>query len=330
MTQGDDRYQPSAGHRPPPSRTDADDTEGYPRPVPTHAETEQPDDADYFAAPPPEVGQVTSASTTLGAGEQPAGVGVRLATGLIFAGVGAAIGLGVVLFFKMTGTFWPVAWPAGLGLGGFGLAWAYTGFRHVCTYVGTDGVAKYTCAGSRDEVTSEVFAFRDAAELRTSQTRHYTNSVYQGTDYAYSWTDVAGRVRYVISGRHTSEQGTPPPGDLYHYATAAEMAWSLYMLAGVERQVMTNGEVRFGLGGSDWVAVGPDQLRLRLSGSVTECDIRDIGTVSIANGVFTVKRLDAQEGWFSSSGVFRFDYSRVGNAQLFLFVLRKVAGIEVL
>ena len=92
---------------------------------------------------------------------------------------------------------------------------------------------------------------------------------------------------------------------------------------------MTKGEVRFNLGGKDYVAIGPDILRLSLGGKVTECDTEDVGSVTIEQGVFTVKRVDAKEGWFSSKGVFKFDYSKLANAQLFLFVLKNVAGISI-
>ena len=67
-------------------------------------------------------------------------------------------------------------------------------------------------SGSRRNVTDEVFTFREATELRTSQTRRYTNGVYQGTDYTYTWTDVTGRKRYTVSG-HAQQRGGQPRAD---------------------------------------------------------------------------------------------------------------------
>jgi hypothetical protein len=49
----------------------------------------------------------------------------------------------------------------------------------------------------------------------------------------------------------------------------------------------------------------------------------------VQQGVFTVREVGAKEGWFSSKGVFKFDYSKLANAQLFMFVLDKVAGIRI-
>jgi hypothetical protein len=255
--------------------------------------------------------------------------GARAAVFLISAAVAIAIGLGIGIIGKIQSTFWLLFWPTVLLLIALVIAWLSTQFSHTSTYVGREGVARFTCAGSRDNVQEEAFAFRDAADLRTSQVRRYTNGVYQGTDYSYTWTDVAGRARFLISGTHGSEAGTPPPEDPYHFAVASELAWSLYLLDGIDRQIMTKGEVRFNLRGSDYVAVGPEALRLRLGSKEVTCATQDIGSVSIHQGVFTVKRKDAKEGWFSSSGVFKFDYGSLANAQLFLFVVQRVAGVEV-
>ena len=71
-----------------------------------------------------------------------------------------------------------------------------TGFSHTCTFVGKKGVARYKCSGNREQTSGEVFLFEDATELRTAQTRHYTNGAYTGTNYTFTWTDVAGRTRF--------------------------------------------------------------------------------------------------------------------------------------
>jgi hypothetical protein len=46
-------------------------------------------------------------------------------------------------------------------------------------------------------------------------------------------------------------------------------------------------------------------------------------------GVIRIKRHGAREGWFSSSGVFKFDFTNLGNAQLFFFLVEKVLGVPV-
>lgn len=299
-----------------------------PEHVTTHTGEEIGRHDEYFVEPPEEIGEVQSVSSTLTTKKAPTPVVLRLVFGFLGLLGGMAIGGGIGLFWKMD-VIWLVLLPLLLGGLGFAIAWFSSGFEHNCTFVGDEGVAKYTCSGTRENITGEVFRFADATDLRTGQTRHYTNGVYQNTTYTFTWTDVGGRKRYSIDGSHKSEKGTPPDSDLFHYARAAEIAWSNYLLKDAQRQITTRGEVRFRLGGKNWVAVSEECLRLSLSGKVVECDVEEIRSVTIRDGMFAVRRTDAREGWFTTSGVFKFKYDELANAQLFMFVLVKLAGIEV-
>ena len=60
-----------------------------------------------------------------------------------------------------------------------------------------------------------------------------------------------------------------------------------------------------------------------------ELDVRDIGAVQVQKGVVRIKRIDAEEGWFSSRGVYKFDFASLANAQLFFFLLNKLVGVRV-
>lgn len=284
---------------------------------------------EFFAEPPKEIGEVVSAYTTLTTDKEPMSPATRLVIILLSGGGVAFVCVLFGLLIGVREVAWYILLPPGIFVVVAALCWWLTMFKHTCTYVGRDGVAKYVCSGSRDNITEELFEFRDAAELRTSQVRHYTNGVYQGTNYSYTWTDVGGRTVYTIGGTYQSEAGSPPMKDLFHYATAAEVAWSQYMLEDAQRQMTTKGEVRFRLDGKNWVAVGDGYLALKLGGRTIDCDVEDIDSVSIREGVFVVRRIDAKEGWFTSEGVFKFDYSKLGNAQLFMFVLDKIAGIRI-
>lgn len=298
--------------------------------VPTHADTAMPREADFFVPPPPEIGPLSSAFSGLTRDTQPMETGPRAAVVLISAAVGIAIGVAINIFAQIKEPFWMLPWPVILGGIAALIAYFCTGFEYTCTYVGRDGVARFTCSGRRDYLsTDEVFLFRDAFELRTSQTRRYYRGVYQGTDYTYTWSDIGGRDVYTISGTHGSEEGNPAPEDFYHFALAAELAWSLSLLEEVDRQMMTKGEFRFSLGDGDWVSVGPEGLRLKIGGELTECSRHEIADVILQNGYFTIKRTDAVEGWFYSTGVFTFDYSRLANARLFVVALDKYAGLRL-
>lgn len=287
-------------------------------------------DADFFVPPPAEVGELLSAHTTMRQGEAPMNPGTRAAVVLFSALGGGIIGLLIALLPRIRHPLWIAFWPLGLAALGAGIALALTRFKRACSYVGRDGVARFACNGGRDQLTrDEVFLFRDAHELRTSQTRHYVNGGYQGTNYTFTWTDINGVTRYVLSGRHNSEPGTPALTHPYYLATSAEFAWTMHLLGQLEAQLNLGGSVAFSLGGRDYVRVSPGRLELSLKGEVIECAAEDVAEARVDQGTFVIKQHGAREGWFSSSGVFRFPYNQLANAQLFLILLDKVAGIRL-
>jgi hypothetical protein len=303
---------------------------GPPTEMRNHAGDPLPGGLDFFVPAPEEVGPVMSAHTTLKVGQEPwtAGSRLLLAAGLsLFGLVG---GLFITSAASVRSPFWLVAWPGGLMLLILFIVIGVTGFSHTCTYVGRDGVARYTCSGRRDNIeTAEVFRFRDANDLRTSQTLRYVNGAYQNTTYSYTWYDITGRTRYVIGGSHSSEANTPPSKDPYHWARAAELAWTWYLLDQSYRQLQLSGSVLFHLPGGRWIRLGERRLAHNLNGTEETWDADDIGLVTIKQGIVSIKRKGAREGWFSSEGVLKFNFDQLGNAQLFFHLLEKVVGVSV-
>src|SRR4051794_39269516 len=138
--------------------------------LPMHSDEHQPRRSDFFADPPEEIGEITSATTTLMLDKEPMSAPVRGAVIAIAAGGGGLVGL--VIGLVVGNLFFAVLIPLGLAVIGGLIAWYYTGFSHTCSYVGREGVARFTCSGSRDHISKEeVFEFRNATELRTRLVR---------------------------------------------------------------------------------------------------------------------------------------------------------------
>ncbi len=295
-----------------------------PQPVVNHNRDPLPEDLDFFAACPPEIGPLQSAYTSLTLGRQPLAPGVRLASiftplvvGLLLAALFISARLGGVAFIVML-----AALPVSL------IIWAVTRFRHRCTYVGQLGVARYYCRGRRENITGNMFLFADATELRTSQTRHYYNGAYTGTEYRYTWTDFHGQRVFNISGRYHSAKGNPKAKDPYHFAVAAEIAWSVYLLRQAPPQLADGGSIRFGLRGSDCIRLGDGFISLTRKGETITLRGDEIGRIRIQQGVVAILEPDAREGWFSSSGVYKFAYAELANAQFFIILIEHLFGVR--
>jgi len=285
----------------------------------THADVPIAPELDFFAPPPPEIGEVLNAFSSLKRGRRPLSAAAKGAI-LFLPGI---VTLAALSYTKAVDDIWQVVIFIVL----FVIGWFFTRFAHTCTYVGKDGVARIRCKRDRENITQqEVFRFRDATELRTSQTRHYHNGAYTGTGYDFAWTDDQDRRVFRCNGTYRGEKKPPKPTDAFHFAEAAEVAWSIHLLDRAQEQLEQAGAIVFRLGGTDWVAVGPGFLELNLKGERRRCESAEIGGFSINGGTFKLKRTDAQEGWFRSTGVFQFPYATMANARVFLLAIDRLLG----
>lgn len=284
--------------------------------------------ADFFVEPPPEIGELVSAETTLSTRTRPWRPVSRLALAGLVGWSGAMI-LDVVI--KQANPIVPpdiLIWEVLLFLVLAPLAWYFTRFSHTCSFVGKLGIASYRCRGNRDRLRApEVFLFGDAAELRTSQTRQYYNHIYTRTSYAFTWTDGAGNKRLKLKGTYRGEKSLPKAGDAFHFAVMAEGSWSVFLFDRVMAELESNRSARFSLGGQHFIAVGPGFLDVFVSGGEPEhLTVDEIDGMQADAGVIKIKRIDAKEGWFSSTGVYKFNYEQMANSRLFLLLYSRLIG----
>jgi hypothetical protein len=266
---------------------------------------------DFFAPPPEEIGEVFTAFSTLKASQKPWPLPSRL---LLAAFCGSAV-VAVLHFCGMTDS----VVQGLLALPVAALALYFTRFSHRVSYVGRRGISRIRCKGRRPAwAAPQTFLFETATELRTSQTRMYHNGVYTGTSYSFKWTNSEGKKVHTLSGSYRGEKKPPKPQDPFHFAQAAERAWIISLFDAVREAIRTEGSVRFNIGGGNWVSVGPGLIVTHQKGGTEEWPASEIGGIDVDGGVFKIKRMDAKEGWFSSTGVFKFSYGSMANAQLFI------------
>jgi hypothetical protein len=308
-----------------------------PPPLPGHdvfQPSEDPQAADFFVPQPPEIGRLRTAHTSLLVTTQPKGVGYRMLMGLIMA-IGLTALVAVLLKFgwekpKDDIIYWSlltllISTPIAIGLGFY-----FTHFSHYCAYVGEEGIALFTCSGSRERVKiKDVFLFSNAEKIRVSGTRHYHNGFYTHTDFEYRWSDDQGQEVYAIRGKHTSEKNEPPLHDQYYFGLAAETAWSDYLLQQILPQIRAGQAYTFKLGKGKRIVFNKDFLELQVDGRAQRFYPQDLNEVRVKEGKVSLKEPGAREGWFTSSGVHTFSFADLANAQVFLLLVENVFGVPL-
>jgi hypothetical protein len=295
--------------------------------LPDHSGQRRPFPKDFFAPPPPQIGNVISADSTLRTDKRPKSFIVRLLIGVI---VTAAIVGGFMWATSMIDKRSDREAVMTLGYILAALAFAVhmwvSRYKQTCTYVGDAGVVRYTLKGSRSNTPHvDLLVFNDAAEVHASQTRQFVNGVYTGTSYNYNWTDAAGRRMLRLKGTYRGNNKPPKQGDPFHFASAAENAWSEHFLQRAEQQLKTEGAIAFRVDKSRVVRVGPGFLEFHFGGDGPQrFTAEDIDKVTLGGGHFSFKHKDAK--WYSRQGKYSFSYGAMGNGKVFLFALDRLMG----
>jgi hypothetical protein len=269
--------EPSGGWTPPPA-------------VRLHNGEMIPVDADFFQEPPPEIGEIVTAQSTLVTSKHPFSTLVRLMlvvglTGLMFY----AFVIGLRLLMKN-----PLDADLGYVVGTVAalvtlpLTIYLTRFKHTCTYVGKAGIAEFTLSGNRDNTPrTRVLLFDNCTDITTWQMRQYVNGVYSCTQYKNIWRDDAGRDLFKLEGNFRSEQGTPKAISPFWFASAAEVYWNEFAFQRMVRDYESQGYLDFRVKKKDIVRVGNGYLEFTFGGKMTRLTPDDIKTLSLANGSFT-------------------------------------------
>jgi hypothetical protein len=295
-----------------------------------HAGQPLTDEWVFPVSPPPEIGPIRTAGTTVRAHTTTAQRTMPRIKG--FFG-GAALGAAVIFLLsrKIDRAFGhPYAYVIGIMVGAL-IGLVKSAHRLTCTFVGAEGVASFLLDARTYAVKSrQGMLFRGAAVLRVKQTHHYVNGSYSSTDYEFAWQDAAGVKRFEVKGRYSDKNGTPSADSSFYFAQAAEAAWTDYMLAASTERLARGESVRFPLKGANYVEVGPQILELRVGSKSDRMERDDIGTINVELGEVIVSRKDAKAGFLGmgAQGIFKFSYGDLANARLFFALLGHAFAAE--
>jgi len=301
-----------------------------------------PADAEFLAPPPQEIGEVLSAYTNRRLAEKPWPLWMAILVPLL--GIILTAGVAIVLFIAMPHKFTAYI-VAGLGV----IVWlsliglVMKRHAHRSTYVGRDGIARFRAWGPR-RCRQEILLFGEACALHTSVLDHYEGFlVYTHTTYEYEWRDQSGRLMFRISGQQNDRGGMPPSTNGYHFAQAAEDAWTAYLLPEARRCLDSGEMVYFALKTRNcWVGLSDAAITF-CSYEPQTWEAENLGAVRVerdvvffqdANGGALCFDSTLENGWsawdpIDSARQGAFKISSLANSRLFFLLVAERLGLNV-
>jgi hypothetical protein len=275
----------------------------------------------FFASPPAEIGTVVSAYSSFRKNQsitsKLSNTTVETWQGSLM--LGAIAGIVPALLINFIPGAKLIALIVGLvvGLSVVGLL-VWLSLAPTCSYVGTQGFAKYRLV--KNETNPEIFKFADASELRTEMTRKYKNGIYQYTTYDYKWSNAEGKETYRLSGLYYNKEGIPPDKNEYTLALSAEKAWYDFIFERAKHDIETIGKVVFNAVNGDTLTIGDGYVEIVRRGEQIHLTREDMPKSSVTDGVVTISSKDTSYSFFGSKGAYKFNYHDIGNAKLFLML----------
>jgi len=302
-----------------------------PSDVTAHSGDLIPSDSIFFAAPPPEIGQVLSAHSGIrtngSAITRPSILKVVACFALLGGVTGETIGLGLG-HGNISGRL------IGAVIGALLFGWAFAKRelgRNECTYVGILGVARFSPNHKGPAQRGQVLLFVDAVDLQTALLGRK-----HGTHFHYAWRSAQGKVLFKLVGGYYGTQKHIDPDAVFHFARAAEEAWSGYLLPKVLEDIRQSGsyhsQTRRGLIANQHLVVGPGFLDLVTDGKTIHSAANDIADIVVDRGWIIIRRKDAQDrqinSFDGSHGIIRLSYGCVGNVRVVLTLMSEVVGVK--
>jgi hypothetical protein len=305
-------------------------------------------DSDFFVDPPPDLGPIRTAHTSLKQGVKPKSAVMRLAIALAW---GAGLEILLLVGDRATGgvdprsgfishnfnnvsdppmalILAPVAIVAAL------IAWLLMRFNHSCTYVGELGCAAFECKRTSSRITKRsAFHFKNAHSVTATATDHYKNTAYVNTTYVFNWYwSPQTKPVYWLKGSHTSRSASPPVDNWYHFCRSAETAWYYHLALLMESELAEKGRVCFYTGHNGWTTLGPGFIEITdRNGQVTRFISGEIGAASSVNHILQIFRpgiffnpLDFSK----REGVYRFDLTS-HNLPMFRLLFKRCLGLDL-
>jgi hypothetical protein len=280
----------------------------------THQGQPVEEDRIFFERAPGEIGNISTADTTLRQGQlkfcvQRSAILLGLSTIPLLMGSG-------ILIVKGDGTD-PSAW---LVVGLIGIISLIVGVfslqYHECSYVGDKGIALYGLNVPKfmlKAMPHGIFLFEKARSLYVSSTRTYVNGVYSGTTATFIWKDKAGKNVFHLNSNYFSWKEKPNRDRTIHFARSAERAWTerVYPMHLAEREKL--GQTGFPLVNGGGVFVGEDSLTLRTGGKDTVVSRAELSGFSVGGGFLNFHRPTDKSGLFGA-GPLSVPYGSIGNA----------------
>jgi hypothetical protein len=179
----------------------------------------------FFTSPPPEIGEIISASSSMSIGKKilQRHKGYKRKAFLAIA----TLALLVFGFIALANLFGPAVLAAIAIIIVRPIIALNTGYIvHSCSFVGNDGFSLVKWDRRKQACKCpEIFLFKEAASFKSLVIHADYLPIYYSSVYSLAWKDAKGKLVWSRTIQFRRRKGVPPLHSLYYFYQSAENAW---------------------------------------------------------------------------------------------------------
>jgi hypothetical protein len=282
-----------------------------------HQGVSNPPETLFFASPPLEIGAIHSAHSNnmVGAKQRKAWAKEGFAALVLGAMFGNATGF--LLHLPLT-----ILTLLGLGIGGIVGCFVRPHLR--CTFIGEKGLARVVKTVKGDK--AERFLFSLQSSVGVSVTERYSNGIYNGTSFTYTFYDGETKTTFEVRGSYHDRYGMKiSPDSEWHFGQQGEISLLNYLLPLAQKRLAQGEDQSFMLKDRRQITLQADALTIVAGNKKYTIPYLDLQTVSIKSGTIEILEQGGRNGFLGigQKGIFSFSYSEMPNAKLFFVLLQQ-------
>ncbi|TWT63120.1 hypothetical protein [Rubinisphaera italica] len=185
--------------------------------------------------------------------------------------------------------------------------------KHISTYVGTNGIAKFTCFEDQLDgcVNSHILSFKDASELRWIFNDVFVHGGYSGSSFVFRWLNSNQQEVFLINGSFHDKDYSPPLDNEYYFAAAAQTSWNHIQYERSIQELKQNGFASFRVFESDMISVGVGYLEFVFDGTSVRLPPDEVELFTLREGALHVESRTLK--FYRNSRECRINTGRISN-----------------
>ncbi|MBF0381817.1 MAG: GGDEF domain-containing protein [Magnetococcales bacterium] len=212
--------------------------------------------------------------------------------------------------------------------------WFDTGTDQYCEYVGQKGLAQFRKSGFSNQIKTRMLLFDQVTTLSRSYTSnikpdHFIIPAINEEISSFTWCDIDGEERFVISGVNTHKDDSAPPLEQYLFGCVAEKAWTRHLINLSSNALVSGKAISFPLPQSNGIlSIGAKKLQYQSGNNIISWPTKETSSL-FRSHEYMILTKKGEKGKSEDMEIGPIDIMGLCNERFFFSILELFTGLKM-